>query len=78
MPKVQLTPKNWAKDAILTSQIGKALDATPDQPDLVFTVSVQGHGKYPTEQVLENPAITVTACPEGTNRNALELSLIHI
>ena len=72
MPKVQLTPKNWAKDAILTSQIGKALDATPDQPDLVFTVSVQGHGKYPTEQVLENPAITVTACPEGTNRNALE------
>jgi hypothetical protein len=28
---------------------------TPNQADLVFTVSVQGHGKYPLEPVLENP-----------------------
>ena len=63
MPKVKKTPKNWAKDEILTSQILKALDATPDQPDVVFTVSVQGHGKYPQEPILEDPAITVEECP---------------
>ena len=72
MPRVDLTPKNWAKDNVLTGQILKALDATEDQPDLVFTVSVQGHGKYPTEPVLEDPAITVTACPNEEYRYAVE------
>ena len=72
MPQVQLTPKNWAKDGILTSQILKALDTTPDQADLVFTVSVQGHGKYPMDQVLENPAVTVTSCPDEDYRYAME------
>ena len=72
MPQVELTPKNWAKDDILTGQILKALDTTPDQSDLVFTVSVQGHGKYPQEQVLENPAVTVTSYPDEDNRYAVE------
>ena len=72
MPQVEQTPGNWAKDAVLTGQILQALDATPDQPDLVFTVSVQGHGKYPTEPVLEDPAVTVTACPDHLNVNAAE------
>lgn len=72
MPQVQLTPKNWAKDGILTGQIVKALDTTPDQPDLVFTVSVQGHGKYPMNQVLEHPAITVEEYSDETYRYALE------
>ena len=72
MPKVQLTPKRWAKDAILSGQITKALNATPDQADLVFTVSVQGHGKYPTKQILKDPAVTVSDCPSGGNRNAME------
>ena len=72
MPQVELTPGNWAKDAVLTEQILQALDTTPDQPDLVFTVSVQGHGKYPTEPVLEDPAVTVTACPDHLNVNAAE------
>ena len=72
MPKVQLTPKRWAKDAILSGQITKALNATPDQADLVFTVSVQGHGKYPTKQILKDPAVTVSDCPSGCNRNAME------
>lgn len=72
MPQVQLTPKNWAKDGILTSQIIKALDTTPDQPDLVFTVSVQGHGKYPMTQTLENPAVTVVSYPDEDYRYAVE------
>lgn len=72
MPKVETTPKNWAKDEVLTSQILKALDATEDQPDLVFTVSVQGHGKYPAERVLEDPVITVVSCPDEEYRYAME------
>lgn len=72
MPKTAKTPKNWAKDAVLTSQITQALDATPDQMDLVFTVSVQGHGKYPSEPVLENPAVRVENCPRESYHNAIE------
>lgn len=59
MNNVMKTPKNWAKDNILTEQIVDALDST-DESDYIYTISVQGHGKYPTEQVIENPAITVT------------------
>ena len=55
MPAVKTTPTNWAKDSVLKDQILQALDVTEGQPDLVFTVSVQGHGKYPTEPVLEKP-----------------------
>ena len=72
MPKAERTPKNWAKDSILTDQIIKALDVTEDQADLVFTVSVQGHGKYPMEPELEDPAVTVEACPDEAYRWALE------
>ena len=72
MPRVEVTPRDWAKDGVLTGQILKALDVTPDQPDLVYTVSVQGHGKYPTEPVLEDPAVTVTACPDEDLHSAYE------
>lgn len=72
MPQVPTTPKNWAKDSILTSQIIKALNTTEDQADLVFTVSVQGHGKYPTDPVLEDPEITVVSCPDEDYHYALE------
>ena len=72
MPAVKTTPQNWAKDAVLEGEIRKVLDATPDQPDFVFTVTVQDHGKYPDEPVLTDPAITVTVCPEEDRRWAAE------
>ena len=72
MPAVKTTPTNWAKDAVLKKQILQALDVTEGRPDLVFTVSVQGHGKYPTEPVLENPAITVEKCPDEDYHYAME------
>lgn len=59
MNNVMKTPKNWAKDGILTEQIVTAMDSTKNQ-DYIYTISVQGHGKYPDEEVLENPEITVT------------------
>lgn len=59
MNNVMKTPKNWAKDGILTEQIIDALKSTEGK-DYIYTISVQGHGRYPDEQVIEDPEITVT------------------
>lgn len=59
MNNVVKTPKNWAKDEILISQITDAMKSTKS-PDYIYTISVQGHGRYPTEQVLTDPEIKVT------------------
>ena len=57
----------WMKDRNLIKYITQAMDSTQQQ-DFVFTVSVQGHGAYPTEPVLENPKIKVTgAATDGEN-----------
>lgn len=62
MSNVVKTPKNWAKDNVLTGEIMAALDATAES-DYIYTISVQGHGKYPVTKVLQNPAIQVTKAP---------------
>lgn len=51
----------WPTDDILVGEVEKSLDYTPDQPDFVYTITVEGHGDYPKEKVLENPDIAVTA-----------------
>jgi len=53
MENVERNELGWARDAVLYDEILTALDSTPGS-DLVFTVSVQGHGKYPDEHILEN------------------------
>lgn len=63
MNNVVKTPKNWAKDALLTENILDALNSTKGS-DYIYTISVQGHGKYPAEKVLEDPAIKVTEAPD--------------
>lgn len=62
MSSVSKTPKNWAKDKVLTKEITDALKSTPGE-DYIYTISVQGHGKYPPEEVLRNPLIKVTESP---------------
>ena len=62
MSNVIKTPKNWAKDNVLVGEILTALDLTENE-DYIYTISVQGHGKYPTAQVIENPEITVLSAP---------------
>lgn len=59
MVHAKTNPRNWAKDDVLTEEIMLALDSTKDQKDLVFTISVQGHGKYPTKKIYAAPKITV-------------------
>ncbi len=50
----------WAKDMILIPEIFSIMESTEGQ-DFVFAVSVQGHGKYPTDYVCEEGDVHVTA-----------------
>lgn len=59
----ETTPLDWPKDKILTGEILKTLSATEEQ-DFIYTISVQGHGAYPSEEILENPAISIRSLPE--------------
>ena len=49
----------WIRDRALIPHIGSCLDSTEGK-DFVFTVSVQGHGAYPTAELLDEPEIEVT------------------
>lgn len=60
MLNVTKTPKNWAKDKVLTEEIMAALKSTEGR-DFVYTVSVQGHGKYPTKKIYENPDVQISS-----------------
>lgn len=71
MSDVEKTPKNWAKDDILTSQIMGALKSTKTR-DYVYTISVQGHGKYPSEKLIVNPVIKVTKAANEESKNEYE------
>ena len=68
---LQTTPKGWATDDILVPNIMESMDTTEGQ-DFVFTVSVEGHGEYPTEKVLDNPEIIVSGVEDEGERNAWE------
>lgn len=68
MPDISdTTPTGWVKDHILTDEIMKCMEST-EGPDYVYTISVQGHGDYPTEPVLSDPKIKVTGA-ESPERN---------
>ena len=67
----QKNPLGWTKDSVLTDEIIKCLDST-EGSDYVYTISVQGHGDYPSEPVLENPEITVSGAPTEELNNKWE------
>jgi len=56
MNDIDYNPLQWAKDKVLIPEITKALQATQEQ-DFIFAVSVQPHGKYPEESIIDNPVI---------------------
>lgn len=62
MNDVEKTPKNWAKDDLLVECMTDCLDSTESR-DMIYTISVQGHGQYPGEETLENPKLKVTKAP---------------
>ncbi|MBQ7706523.1 MAG: LTA synthase family protein [Lachnospiraceae bacterium] len=49
MYNLEYTSTGWAKDYTLTDDILKCLDSSEGQ-DFVFTISVQGHGRYPSDK----------------------------
>lgn len=61
----------WVKDKILTEEIMKCLEAT-ENPDYIYTISVQGHGAYPEEPFVEEPEITVSGSPTEEQNNQWE------
>ncbi|MBR6444103.1 MAG: LTA synthase family protein [Firmicutes bacterium] len=67
MTNAPMTPKNWAKDSILTGQVIEALKSTENR-DYIYTISVQGHGKYPTEQLISEPDVVVTKAPSAEEK----------
>ncbi len=64
-------PLGWVEDKVLTEEILKAMEAT-EGPDYVYTISVQGHGDYPEEPILEDPEITVTGSKTEEQNNKWE------
>ena len=52
MKDVSYTSVGWAKDDVLTGVIMDALTST-EEPDFVFAISVQSHGKYPEDESAE-------------------------
>lgn len=53
----------WAADNLLLEQVEKVMDASENQQDLVYCITVQGHGAYPTEAVYEDPEFKVSGAP---------------
>ncbi len=68
---LQTTENGWAKDDILVEHILEAMDTTKGQ-DFVFGISVQGHGDYPEEKVIENPKILVEGIADEGTKNKWE------
>lgn len=71
MKSIERTPIGWAKDSILINEIMDSLASTPD-PDFVYTISVQGHGGYPSDFELEDKHVSITSIPDGYNKGAIE------
>lgn len=59
MNNITWTETGWAEDSVLIPYIVGALRSTASK-DYIYTISVQGHGSYPTEQVIDDPAIEVS------------------
>ena len=74
---LQYTENGWAEDNILTQHILNAMDST-EQQDFVFCISVEGHGDYPEEPVLENPLIEVTGIEDEGKTNSWEYFVNHL
>ncbi len=60
---------SWAADSILVNETMKTLDATANQPDFTYTITVGTHGDYPKEPVIENPIYVASGLPDEATTN---------
>lgn len=70
---------NWPTDDVLVAETVKSLNSTQNQADFVYTITVEGHGDYPKEKILENPAISVSGASSESLNNQWEyyVNMIH-
>ncbi len=70
---------SWPTDDVLVEETMKSMDSTRDTPDFVYTITVEGHGDYPGEKVLMNPAVSVSGAPSETSNNQWEyyVNMLH-
>lgn len=76
----QYTPiGSWPTDDVLVQETMKSLNSTENQSDFVYTITVEGHGDYPGEKVLENPDILVSGIDDEALKNQWEyyVNMIH-
>ncbi len=71
MQDVEENPIGFARDEILTSEIMMRMEQTPE-PDFIYTITVQSHGKYPTEPIDENQWITLKGERDEKRKNQFE------
>ncbi len=72
MKNYNVTPLGWLKDSILVEEIYRTLNAT-ENVDYIYTISVQGHGAYPTEDILgDEKIITVSGFETEEEKNSFE------
>lgn len=76
----ELTPLGtWSTDHVLLGAVNDCLNSTPDRSDFIYTITVQGHGTYPTERIIENPEIFVSGAdtPEENYQWEYYINEIH-
>ena len=71
------TPQGWIKDKYLTQEIEKIITST-ESKDVIYTVSVQGHGSYPSDVELEDQKIFITDGITGDMKNSWEYFIYQI
>src|SRR5665647_556094 len=77
MNNITKTLKNFEQDKVLTGEILSTLKST-DNRDFIYTISVQGHGSYPTTKAYDNPEITASGISTKSDANALEYYLQQV
>ena len=67
----ELTPRGWAKDKYLIKPILDALKST-ENSDYIYTISVQGHGDYPSTPVENHSKIKLSGFDDTERLNSFE------
>ena len=69
MSPPETTPVDWAKDSVLIDEICNILIST-DNSDLIFGISIQGHGGYPSDYI-EDKEVYITNDYSKDNKNSI-------
>lgn len=77
MQNAEYNTLGWAKDSVLTEEILKCL-RVDEKRDLVFTVSVQPHGKYPTELPEGAGSLTLEGMEDIDRKTGFEYYLYEL